>query len=73
MTYIPSLTALQTTIRVLGGLLSAFHVTKDTIYLERAKDLADRMMPAFETPTGLPLSMVNLAKRIGVPTKITGG
>ena len=63
----------QTTIRVLGGLLSAFHVTKDTIYLERAKDLADRMMPAFETPTVLPLSMVNLAKRVGVPDKDNRG
>lgn len=69
----PSLIVLQTTIRVLGGLLSAFHVTKDSIYLERAKDLADRMMPAFDTPTGLPLSMVNLAKRIGVPDKDNRG
>ncbi|KAH9926421.1 glycoside hydrolase [Fomitopsis serialis] len=57
----------ETTIRVLGGLLSAFHVTKDAIYIERAKDLADRMMPAFDTPTGLPLSMINLAERVGVP------
>lgn len=30
-------------------------------------------MPAFETPTGLPLSMVNLAKRIGVPDKDNRG
>ncbi|KZT73425.1 glycoside hydrolase family 47 protein [Daedalea quercina L-15889] len=63
----------ETTIRVLGGLLSAFHLTKDMIYIERAKDLADRMMPAFDTPTGLPLSMVNLAKRIGVADKDNRG
>lgn len=25
-------------------------------------------MPAFDTPSGLPLSMVNLAKRVGVPS-----
>lgn len=31
------------------------------------------MMPAFETPTGLPLSMVNLAKRVGVPDKDNRG
>ena len=68
-----ALTVSQTTIRVLGGLVSAFHVTKDAIYLERAKDLADRMMPVFDTPTGLPLSMVNLAKRIGVPDKDNRG
>lgn len=37
------------------------------MYVERAKDLADRIVPAFSTKTGLPLSQVNLAKRIGVP------
>ncbi|EMD42355.1 glycoside hydrolase family 47 protein [Gelatoporia subvermispora B] len=57
----------ETTIRVLGGLLSAHHLTDDTMFLEKAKDLADRIMPVFETPSGLPLSMVNLAKREGVP------
>lgn len=38
------------------------------MYIEKAKDLADRMMPAFETPSGLPLSMVNLAARKGIAT-----
>lgn len=57
----------ETTIRVLGGLLSAFHLSGDSMYVERAKDLADRIVPAFSTKTGLPLSQVNLAKRIGVP------
>ncbi|KAG7443547.1 glycoside hydrolase [Guyanagaster necrorhizus] len=56
----------ETTIRVLGGLLSAYHLAGDTLYLERAVDLADRLLPAFDTPTGLPLPMVNLAKRVGV-------
>ncbi|KAI0714702.1 glycoside hydrolase [Earliella scabrosa] len=56
----------ETTIRVLGGLLSAYHLTSDQLYLDKAKELADRMMPAFDTPTQLPASMVNLAKRQGV-------
>lgn len=43
------------------------------MYLERAKDLADRILPVFDTPTGLPLSMVNLAKREGVPEKDNRG
>ncbi|KAI0931148.1 hypothetical protein AcV5_005303 [Taiwanofungus camphoratus] len=63
----------ETTIRVLGGLLSAYHLTEDPMYLERAKDLADRILPVFDTPTGLPLSMVNLAKREGVPEKDNRG
>ncbi|KAK0202740.1 glycoside hydrolase, partial [Desarmillaria ectypa] len=56
----------ETTIRVLGGLLSAYHLAGDALYLEKAVDLADRILPAFDTPTGLPLPMINLAKRIGV-------
>lgn len=30
--------------------------------LRLAVDLADRFMPAFDTPTGVPLSWVNLRK-----------
>ncbi|KAK0217773.1 glycoside hydrolase [Armillaria fumosa] len=56
----------ETTIRVLGGLLSAYHLSGDVLYLEKAVDLADRILPAFDTPTGLPLPMVNLAKGVGV-------
>ncbi|KAJ7128796.1 glycoside hydrolase family 47 protein [Mycena crocata] len=57
----------ETTIRVLGGLLSAFELTDgDQLYLDRAVDLADRLLPVFDTPSGLPLSMVNLARRTGV-------
>ena len=60
----------QTTIRVLGGLLSAHHLSGgDELYLSRARDLADRMLPVFDTPSGLPLSMVNLLKRKGVQDK----
>ncbi|KAJ7276765.1 glycoside hydrolase [Mycena rebaudengoi] len=50
----------QTTIRVLGGLLSAFHLTSDSMYLKHAVNLADRMLPAFDTPTGLPTSLIHL-------------
>lgn len=56
----------QITIRVLGGLLSAYHLSEDQIFLERATELADRILPVFETPSGLPLSMINLGLRKGV-------
>ena len=56
----------QTTIRVLGGLLTAYHLSdEDPIFLEKAKDLADRLMPVFDTPSGLPRSLVNLAQKKG--------
>ncbi|GAA5824425.1 hypothetical protein JCM10212_000785 [Sporobolomyces blumeae] len=58
----------EITIRVLGGLLSAYHLTgeNDPMLLEKAVDLADRLLPAFETPSGLPMSFVNLARREGI-------
>ncbi|KAI8981325.1 glycoside hydrolase [Trametes punicea] len=63
----------ETTIRVLGGLLSAYTLTNDSMYLEKAKDLADRILPAFDTPSGLPLSHVNLAQRRGYKTSDNRG
>ncbi|CAK5270184.1 unnamed protein product [Mycena citricolor] len=62
-----SFNTFETTIRVLGGLLSAYHLSgEDPMYLEKAIELADRMMPAFNTPSGLPLSNINLALRQGI-------
>ncbi|THU79563.1 glycoside hydrolase [Dendrothele bispora CBS 962.96] len=58
----------ETTIRLLGGLLSAYHLSgNDSIYLDRAIDLADRILPVFDTQSGLPMSQVNLAQRKGFP------
>ncbi|KAF9157035.1 mannosyl-oligosaccharide alpha-1,2-mannosidase [Linnemannia schmuckeri] len=58
----------ETTIRVLGGLLSAYDQSgKDPIFLRKAVDLADRLMGAFETPTGIPYASVHLRDRRGVP------
>ena len=52
---------------MLGGLLSAYHLSsEDPLFLDKARDLADRMLPVFDTPSGLPLTMVNLARREGV-------
>lgn len=79
----------ETSIRVLGGLLSAHTISSnpppelaaafaakgmayDGALLHRAVDLCDRLLPAFNTPTGIPYGTVNL--REGVPlgeTEIT--
>jgi mannosyl-oligosaccharide alpha-1,2-mannosidase len=50
----------ETSIRLLGGLLSAHHACGDPVLLAKAKDLADRLLPAFATPTGIPYRYVNL-------------
>lgn len=46
----------QITIRVLGGLLSSYHLSgeQDQMLLDKAVDLADRLLPAFDT-VGSPL------------------
>ncbi len=47
-------------IRLLGGLLSAHQMTGDKELLRLAEDLGTRLLPAFESPTGLPYKHVNL-------------
>lgn len=52
----------ETTIRVLGGLLSALHLSSgDETFLRPAATLALRLLVAFDTPSGLPQSDVHLA------------
>jgi len=50
----------EVVIRVLGGLIAAHQMDGDPKFLEMAKDLGDRLLPAFDTPTGMPHRMVNL-------------
>jgi mannosidase alpha-like ER degradation enhancer 2 len=50
----------EITIRHLGGLISAYQMDGDPRFLELAVDLADRLLPAFGSPTGMPYWGVNL-------------
>lgn len=47
-------------IRLLGGLLSGYQLTHDPVLLKKAEDLGARLLPAFDSPTGLPYRFVNL-------------
>lgn len=47
-------------IRIMGGLLSSYQLDGDLRFLQLAEDLAKRMMPVFESPTGMPYRLVNL-------------
>jgi mannosidase alpha-like ER degradation enhancer 2 len=51
----------EITIRLLGGLLSAYQMDQHPRWLALATDLADRLMPAFNSPTGMPYVRANLA------------
>jgi mannosyl-oligosaccharide alpha-1,2-mannosidase len=50
----------ETSIRLVGGLLSAHLASGDAALLAKARDLADRLLPAFATPTGMPYRFINL-------------
>ncbi len=50
----------EVTIRMLGGLISAYQMDGDERFLELATDLGDRLLPAFGSPTGMPYWGVNL-------------
>lgn len=50
----------EITIRLLGGLLSSYQITGDKKLLAMADDLGKRLLPVFESPTGLPYKYVNL-------------
>jgi mannosidase alpha-like ER degradation enhancer 2 len=50
----------EITIRLLGGLLSSYELTGDKRLLQLAEDLGNRLLPVFESPTGLPYRYVNL-------------
>lgn len=55
----------ETTIRVLGGLLGSFHLSGESLFLAKAKDLGDRLLGAFQSPSGIPFSDVNLMSTKG--------
>ena len=50
----------ETTIRLLGGLLSLYSLTNQPFLLDKARQLGDLLLPAFATHSGLPHSTINL-------------
>ncbi|KAF2405123.1 endoplasmic reticulum mannosyl-oligosaccharide 1,2-alpha-mannosidase [Trichodelitschia bisporula] len=77
----------ETTIRMLGGLLAAHYLQTEfpnmcpvkmgkdgeDLYLEKASDLADRLLGAFESKTGIPYASVNLKTMKGIKSHADGG
>jgi mannosyl-oligosaccharide alpha-1,2-mannosidase len=77
----------ETTIRMLGGLLSAHYLQTvfpdmcpvdlskggEDLYIEKATDLAGRLLGAFESKSGIPYASINLKTRQGIPSHADGG
>lgn len=57
----------EVNIRILGGMLAIYDLSKNPQILEKAIDFGDRILPAFDSPTGIPYHSVNLK------TGATGG
>ena len=50
----------EVNIRILGGLLSMYDFTGNEKVLKKAEEFAERILPAFDTPSGMPYYYVNL-------------
>ncbi|KAK5050785.1 hypothetical protein LTR84_003344 [Exophiala bonariae] len=80
----------ETTIRMLGGLLSAYYLSTsfptlapqrdddfnqpgEDLYIEKATDLADRLLGAYDSPSGIPYSSINLNTSQGLINHLDSG
>eukprot|EP00756_Hemistasia_phaeocysticola_P005263 Hpha_TRINITY_DN13247_c1_g1::TRINITY_DN13247_c1_g1_i1::g.154806::m.154806/K01230/MAN1; mannosyl-oligosaccharide alpha-1,2-mannosidase len=70
-----SVSTFETTIRVVGGLLSAYELSgeKHPEFLNKARDIADRLLFAYNTSSGIPHAQVNLRTHYHSNPHWTGG
>uniref|UniRef100_A0A9J8CIS4 alpha-1,2-Mannosidase n=1 Tax=Cyprinus carpio carpio TaxID=630221 RepID=A0A9J8CIS4_CYPCA len=50
----------EVNIRYVGGLLSAYYLTGAEIFKQKVLELGEKLLPAFNTPTGIPRGVINL-------------
>ncbi|XP_012276680.1 mannosyl-oligosaccharide 1,2-alpha-mannosidase IA isoform X1 [Orussus abietinus] len=50
----------ETNIRFMGSLLACYALTGDVMFRDKAAQLGELMLPAFQTETGIPHSLINL-------------
>uniref|UniRef100_A0A4W3JSY4 alpha-1,2-Mannosidase n=1 Tax=Callorhinchus milii TaxID=7868 RepID=A0A4W3JSY4_CALMI len=55
----------EVTIRFVGGLLSAYYLTGEELFKTKAIELGEKLLPAFNTPTGIPWALINLRSGVG--------
>lgn len=53
----------EVNIRLVGGLLAAFALTGDNLFRQRAEEVAERMLPAFDNVTSIPNGRINLGAK----------
>ncbi|MBN3283984.1 MA1A1 mannosidase, partial [Polyodon spathula] len=52
-------------IRFVGGLLSAYYLSGEEVFRKKAVELGEKLLPAFNTPTGIPWALLNMKSGIG--------
>ncbi|XP_041066668.1 mannosyl-oligosaccharide 1,2-alpha-mannosidase IB isoform X4 [Carcharodon carcharias] len=55
----------EVNIRFIGGLLAAYYLSGEEVFKQKAAQLAEKLLPSFNTPTGIPWAMVNLKSGVG--------
>uniref|UniRef100_A0A8C2Z863 alpha-1,2-Mannosidase n=1 Tax=Cyclopterus lumpus TaxID=8103 RepID=A0A8C2Z863_CYCLU len=50
----------EVNIRYVGGLLAAYYLTGEEMYKSKVMELGEKLLPAFNTPTGIPRGVINL-------------
>ena len=49
----------ETNIRFIGGLLTCYALSGDVMFKDKAVHIADKLLPAFNSPSGIPYALVN--------------
>ncbi|KFO62350.1 Mannosyl-oligosaccharide 1,2-alpha-mannosidase IA, partial [Corvus brachyrhynchos] len=55
----------EVNIRFVGGLLSAYYLSGEEVFRKKAVELGEKLLPAFNTPTGIPWALLNIKSGIG--------
>ncbi|POI34101.1 hypothetical protein CIB84_002147 [Bambusicola thoracicus] len=59
----------EVNIRYIGGLLAAYYLTGEEVFKSKALELGEKLLPAFNTPTGIPRGVINLGRQDTCPYK----
>ncbi|KAK4808839.1 hypothetical protein QYF61_003897 [Mycteria americana] len=59
----------EVNIRYIGGLLAAYYLTGEEVFKSKALELGEKLLPAFNTPTGIPRGVINLGRQDTRPYK----
>jgi mannosyl-oligosaccharide alpha-1,2-mannosidase len=54
------LSVFETNIRFVGGFLACYALTKDPLFMQKAEEVANTLLPAFNTPTGIPYALISM-------------